>query len=145
MKTKNKTRYLILTVIGFVFLAAGLALIKLIPDAQGFLRALPYIFVGIGTGTFGQNLGSLLQIYALSKDPKAAKKIEIEEKDERNTAIRNKAKAKAYDLMITAYGALLLLLALMKEDVFIILAFVAVYLFIVFSNVYYFSKLQKEM
>lgn len=81
----------------------------------------------------------------MKKDPKAAKKIEIEAKDERNVAISNKAKAKAYDLMQIVFGALILVFALMQVDMYVILAFVAAYLSIIFSMVYYFNKFNKEM
>ncbi len=39
----------------------------------------------------------------------------------------------------------MLVFALMQADLFVTLAFVAAYLFVVFSSVYYLSKYQKEM
>jgi len=112
---------------------------------QGILRTLPYICIGIGTGIFGQNIGTVISRLALRNDPQSAKKIEIETKDERNTAIRNRAKAKSYDLMVMVFGALMMAFALMQVDMYVTLTFVAAYLFIVFSSIYYLSKFQKEM
>ncbi len=145
MKSNMIGKHAVFSIIGFIICATGLVLVKSMPSAQGIMRTLPYICVGIGTGIFGQNLGSVISSLALRKDPQSAKRIEIETKDERNTTIRNKAKAKAYDLMVMVFGALMLAFALMQVDVFLILAFVAAYLFVAFSNVYYLSKYQKEM
>lgn len=143
---KNVTiKNIIFTIIGFVICAAGLVLIKTIPDANGIMLTLPYLCVGIGTGVFGQNLGTVITSLALKNDPMTVKRIEIETHDERNTAIRNKSKAKAYDLMVMVFGSLMLTFALMGVDMFVILAFVAAYLFIVFSSIYFMIKYQKEM
>lgn len=143
---KNKNRmYALLSTIGVILFATGFVLIKLLQDVEGILSTLPYICIGIGAGVFGHNLGELIKNLAVRKDPQAAKQIEIEAKDERNIAISNKAKAKAYDLMLMISGALMLAFALMQIDIYIILTFVAAYLFVVFIFVYYLWKYQKEM
>ncbi len=66
-------------------------------------------------------------------------------KDERNIAISNKAKAKAYDLMQIVFGLLIIVFALMRVDMYVVLVFIAAYLFIIFSMVYYFNKYCSEM
>ncbi|HWQ76302.1 MAG TPA: hypothetical protein VN441_13400 [Syntrophomonas sp.] len=143
-KNKNRT-YVLLSAIGFILFAAGLVLIKFSQNAEGILRTLPYIFVGIGAGIFGHNFGELMKNLAVRKDPEAAKQIEIEAKDERNIAIGNKAKAKAYDLMLMVFGALMLAFALMQVEIYVILTFVTAYLLVVSVFVYYLWKYQKEM
>lgn len=145
MNKSKYDKYALFSVIGFIIFVTGLVLIKSIPEAQGMVRVLPYLCVGIGTGLFGQNLGEILKNAALKKEPQAAKQIEVEAKDERNIAISNKAKAKSYDLMLMVFAALMLAFALMQVDMSMILTFVAAYLFIVFSNIYYLNKYQKEM
>jgi len=145
MNKSKSDKYAVFSVIGLIIFVTGLVLIKSIPGAQGMVRVLPYLCVGIGTGLFGQNLGEILKNAALKKEPQAAKQIEIEAKDERNIAISNKAKAKSYDLMLMVFAALMLAFALMQVDMSMILTFVAAYLFIVFSNIYYLNKYQKEM
>lgn len=145
MKKNESGKHIILTAIGFIIFAVGLVLVKSTPDAEGVLLTLPYLCVGIGTGIFGQNLGAIISGLALKNDPESAKRIEIETNDERNTAIRNKAKAKAYDLMIMVFGALMLAFGLMSADMSVILTFAAAYLFIVFSSIYFLGKYQKEM
>ncbi len=145
MKQYKVGRYVFLAVVGFIIFAVGLALTKLLSNTDGILKILPYIFVGVGSGIFGGNLGTALRNKAMLKNPQAARQMEIEQKDERNQAISNKAKAKVYDLMIFVYAAILLAFALMQVDIYIILTLVAVYLFFIFANVYYLTKYYKEM
>ncbi|MDP4091037.1 MAG: hypothetical protein Q8930_17460 [Bacillota bacterium] len=145
MNNKSAVKYLVYSLIGFIIMCTGAVLGKLTRDAQGIMETLPYIFIGIGAGVFGQNLGTFFNIRAMKKDPQLAKRKEIDVKDERNIAIRNKAKAKAYDLMVIAFGALMMAFALMEVSWAVVLAFVAVYLFVVFSNVYFINKYDKEM
>ncbi|NMC46187.1 MAG: hypothetical protein GYA52_05080 [Chloroflexi bacterium] len=145
MKQYKVGRYIFLSAIGLVIFGAGLVLIKLLPEADGVLKTLPYLCVGMGAGIFGGNLGIAIKNKTMLKNPQAAKQIEVEQKDERNQAISNKAKARAYDLMIYVYGAILLAFALMQVDMYVILTLVAVYLFFVFTNVHYLTKYHKEM
>lgn len=145
MKQYKVGRYVFLSAIGFVIFGAGLALIKLLQEAEGILKTLPYLCVGVGTGIFGGNLGTAIKNKAALKNPQVAKQIEVEQKDERNQAISNKAKARAYDFMIYVYAAILLAFSLMQVDMYVILTLVAVYLSFIFSNVYYLFKYHKEM
>ena len=68
-------------------------------DADGPLKTLPYICVGLGSGIFGGNIGTALKTKLCLKIT-SRKAVEIEQKDERNQAISNKSKARVYDLMI---------------------------------------------
>lgn len=144
MKNDKIKKHVVFSIIGLIICVAGIVMIKTILNPQGIMRTLPYICIGIGAGIFGQNLGSVISGLALLKNPKAAKIME-EEKDERSTAIRNQSKAKAYDLMVMVFGALMLVFALTQVDLTLILAFVAAYLFVIFSGVYYLAKYQKKM
>lgn len=145
MKNKSIGKYLVYSLIGFIIMAVGAILAKLTKDTLGIMQTLPYIFIGIGAGVFGQNLGTTFNFRAMKKDPQFAKQKEIDEKDERNISIRNKSKAKAYDLMVMAFGALMMAFALMEVDWAVVVAIVIVYLFVVFSNIYFISKYNKEM
>jgi ABC-type multidrug transport system fused ATPase/permease subunit len=145
MKQYKVGRYVFLAVIGFIIFCVGLALIKLSQDADGILKTLPYICVGIGSGILGGNLGTAFKNKAMLKNPQAARQMEIEQKDERNQAISNKAKARVYDLMIFVYAAIILAFALMQVDIYVTLTLVAIYLFLIFANVYYFTKYNKQM
>jgi len=142
----NKTisSYLI-TVAGVAILVVGVYFIKTIEDPQGLLRALPYICVGLGSGMFGHGVGEIMTRYAMKHNPAAAKQLEIEKKDERNLAIANRAKAKAYDMMVFVFGALITALALMGIDLTMVLLLVCAYLFIIGYGAYYRFKYSKEM
>lgn len=142
----NKTilSYLI-TVVGVAILAIGVYFIKTIEDPQGLLRALPYICVGLGCGIFGHGMGEIVVRSAMKKNPAAAKQLEIDKKDERNLAIANRAKAKAYDMMVFVFGALITAIALMAIDLTVVLLLVFAYMFILGYNSYYRFKYYKEM
>ena len=60
-------------------------------------------------------------------------------------AIVSRAKAKAYDVMLYLFGALILALGLMKLPVAVILLLVSAYLFVCGSAVYYRLRYEKEM
>ncbi|MWC29176.1 DUF6442 family protein [Paenibacillus sp. MMS18-CY102] len=141
---KPSASYLI-TVAAVAMLAAGLYFIKTIEDPQGVLRALPYICVGLGSAMFGHGMGEIMNRYAMKHNSAAAKQLAIELKDERNQAIANQAKAKAYDMMVFVFGALITALALMGIDLTMLLLLVCAYMFIVGYGTYYRYKYYKEM
>jgi len=134
-----------LGILGLVLLAAGLYLAKTIAVPQGIMRALPYVFIGIGCGLFGQGMGGVIERRVLRKNPEILKQKEIEVNDERNREISNRAKAKAYDTMVFVFGALMITFALMGVDMVAVLLLVFAYLFVVGSHIYYHVKFEKEL
>lgn len=128
---------------GLVLLGAGFVLLRLITGMQG--NPLPYLCIGLGCGLFGHGMGNLLSARALRGSPELARQLAIETADERNVAIRNRAKAKAFDIMLFVFGALMLSFALMQVELAAILLLVGAYLVVTGSQVYYLSKYQKEM
>lgn len=145
MKREGVGRNILFSLIGLVILIAGFVSAKLLADARGVLLTLPYVFIGIGAGIFGGNLGTSITKHHMKKNPQLARQAEIESKDERNITINYKAKAKAYELMQMVFGALILAFALMQTDLHVVLSLIAAYLFIVFSMLYYLNKYNKEM
>ncbi|MFT8322917.1 MAG: hypothetical protein ABF649_18775 [Bacillus sp. (in: firmicutes)] len=135
----------ILTAIGVGLLIGGLYFIKTIEDPQGMLVAMPYICVGVGCVIFGHGIGEIILQHAMKSAPAAAKQLEIDTKDERNLAIANQAKAKAYDMMVFVFGALFFSIALMGTDLIVVLLLFFSYLFIVAYCTYYRFKYDKEM
>jgi len=133
------------TLAGLVLLAGGLYFIRTIDDPQGMMRVLPYILVGLGCSIFGHGIGGMVNQYAMTNAPAAAKQLEIDRKDERNVAIANRAKAKAYDMMVFVFGALIIAISLMGIDLMVLLLLIFVYVLIVGSNSYYRFKYYKEM
>ena len=134
-----------LGILGLVVLAVGLYLVKTIADPKGILLTLPYVFVGIGSGLFGQGVAGVIERYVYKKHPDMQKQKEIEVNDERNREISTRAKAKAYDTMVFVFGALMFSFALMNVEVVVVLLMVFAYLFVVGSHIYYSVKFEKEL
>ena len=142
---KRSIAHYIAIVFGLLLLGTGLYLIKIIIEPQGILRALPYVCIGLGCGIFGHGMGEIINRRALKNHPDVEKQMKIDKQDERNVAIGNRAKAKAYDMMIFVFGALMLALALMGIDMVVVLLLVFAYLFVVGYGIYYRCKFDKEM
>lgn len=133
------------TIIGIIILVGGNLIVKKLNLPEGVLDALPYICIGIGCGLFGHGMGNLITEKTYKDNPDARVQMEIELNDERNIMITNKAKAKAYDLMIFVFGAMLIGLALMNIDMAVILLLVFAYLFVIGYAIYYRCKYEKQM
>ena len=142
---KRNTWQTILGILGLALLALGLYLVKTTNATEGILLTLPYVFVGIGSGLFGQGMGGVIERSVLKKNPEILKQKEIEVNDERNQQISNRAKSKAYDVMVFVFGALMVAFALMGMDIIAVLLLVFAYLFVVGSAVYYRVKFEKEL
>jgi hypothetical protein len=145
VKRNNKGKYIILCIFGAALLACGITMAVLITNATGIMVTLPYIILGIGAGVFGTGVGELCKMHVLNKKRKIAKQLEIEEKDERNKIISNMAKAKAYDLMLYVYAAMLLVFVLVQAPLYVILSMVGMYLFLVVIFICYVAKFNKQM
>ncbi len=143
MKKKYSDYYLVF--LGLILLGLGLFLIKTLSEPQGLMRAFPYVCVGLGCGIFGHGMGNIVSLRALKNNPDIQKRMEIEKKDERNIAISHKAKAKAYDMMLYVFGALMLSFALMGIDMVALLLLVFAFLFIVFYGIFCRCQYDKEM
>lgn len=143
MKSKTSTYSTI--ILGVALLAAGLYLVKAGLVPRGAMRAAPYICIGLGCGLFGKGVGDAVSRRAMGSDPDFKKQLEIETNDERNIAIADKAKSRAFDIMTFAFGALLSSFGLMGIDMTVLLLIVFAYIFVHGLSVYYRFKLDKEM
>ena len=142
---KTKTMQYIGVAAGLLLLAVGLYLVRTLADPQGFLRALPYVCIGVGCGLFGGGLGSRIGDRAVQSDPELARRVRIEQNDERNIAVANSAKGKAFDWMTYVYSALMVSFALMGVDLVPLLLLVFAYLLVHGVALYYRIKFDKEM
>ena len=140
----KETRQYILAAAGILCFITGLVLLKVAAEPKGVLQVLPYLCIGIGCGVFGHGAGEIAANRAYAKNPQLRKQMEIEKQDERNIAIANQAKAKAYDSMLYVLGAVMIAFALMNVQTTTILLLVAAYLLVVGVNVFYLNKYQKE-
>lgn len=135
----------IVAISGLLLLGVGLALLKLIANPQGVMLTLPYICIGVGCGMFGHGLGNMVSNRVAKNNPELKKQIEIDKNDERNVAVSNQAKAKAYDMMLYIFGALMIAFALMGVGVAAVLMLVFAYLLVVGFFIYYLNKYNNEM
>ncbi|MBQ5368634.1 MAG: hypothetical protein IIU56_00265 [Peptococcaceae bacterium] len=133
-----------LAIAGILCFITGLVLLKAIAEPQGVLQVLPYLCIGIGCGVFGHGAGEIAANRAYAKNPQLCKQMEIEKQDERNIAIANQAKAKAYDSMLYVLGAVMIAFALMNVQTTTILLLVGAYLLVVGVFIFYLNKYQKE-
>ena len=108
---KNK-KNLICLLGGLVLWLGGFWLVRRSGISWETLRVLPYLMIGIGCGLFGYGVGEMVNRHVLDSNPTLAKEQEIAQKDERNVALANRAKAKAYDLMTYMMAAVLAYLAI---------------------------------
>lgn len=142
---KKKTFHYLIAVVGLLLLATGLILLKVIVNPQGILLVVPYVCIGFGCGAIGHGVGDIVNNRAAKNNPQLQKQRETDKKDERNIAIVNQAKAKAYNIMLYVFGASMIAFALMRVDMAAVLLLVAAYLYVIGTFVYYFDKYQKEM
>lgn len=136
----RETRYYLLTGLGALFFIIGCVSLVMYSVSQ----VVPYLCIGVGCGAFGHGVGEIATNRALKKDPQLRKQIEIEKQDERNIAITNQAKAKAYDMMLYVFGALMIVFALMNKTMTATLLLVGAYLLVVGVFIFYMNKYQKE-
>lgn len=141
---KNKANYLLI-LLGVILAALGLTLIKTTVNPQGMLRALPYVCIGLGSGLFGHGMGEVLCDRALRGSPEIKRNLEIERKDERNIAIADRAKGRAFDQMTFIFGALMVSFALMGVELAAVLLLVFAYLLVQGFALYYRFKFEREM
>lgn len=89
---KKNVLYLALLAAGILLVICGVTLNTALP------KQLTGIFLGAGAGLLGMSIAKLIIIYVEKKNPSVEKQNRIERKDERNTAIRSRAKARAADI-----------------------------------------------
>lgn len=116
---------LAVAIAGAAVVALGLFLMKQLSSVP-----LPGILIGLGSGALGCGLSGALTERLSRRYPDMAGKT-IEQQDERNVAINNRAKARAYDLMVYVFGALMITFALMNADITMILLLIGAYFIVV--------------
>ncbi len=129
-----------------VLLLVGLGLVVL----GGFYNSEAYktisgVCIGIGAGLSGMSMSKLISALILMRHPELQRRGQIEETDERNAAIRDKAKGKGFDAMSVIYGTAMLICVLLNAGLAVVLVMVAAYLVIHGVTLYYLSKYSREM
>lgn len=119
MKFKNYLVAIIYVVIGIILF--GLSLVQILDQ----------FWSGMGSALFTIGVIRLIRIHRLQKDEKFREKLEIEESDERNHFIRNKAWAWAGYLFVMIMAVASIVLKVFGQDILSIAASGAVCLVLV--------------
>lgn len=136
----RKTLYLALVITGLCLVAAALILRRAdIPDNVGGA------LMGSGSGLAAMGLAQLLTLRAERKDPVQARKKEIEVHDERNVAIRRRAKALSGDTLQWAVLAAAWVSIGFDAPLWVTLAAVVVFALKSALEVYLIVRYQREM
>lgn len=146
MKNKNYVlKNILLSFLGVVLVALGLFIYQKTLGMDKTVVVIPYIFIAIGCGILGHFTGNLIQYYSTKGNEELKRQIEIEKNDERNVLIAEKSKAKAYDLMIYLFAAMLIIFSLMGADKLQLVVLVAIYLSLQIYALYWKSKFESRM
>ena len=90
-------------------------------------RPLSGVMIGVGAGLAGMSLAQLISWRIEKKDPAMARQAMIEQKDERNVIIRDKARATAANITQWLIIALAYMLILIDAPLWATLCAIAVY------------------
>jgi hypothetical protein len=131
--------------IGLLIALIGFLLRVYYPDQSGLLLWIPYLLIGLGGGIFGHFVGDLIKMKLSEKKPSYVKKIEIEQKDERNILVMRLAKEKAYDAMLYIFAGLILIFALMQIQTQVTVMLIVAYVISIITFVIFFNKYNKEI
>ena len=134
---KKQSKNILLALAGLALLAVGLCLVH--------KTYLAYLCIGVGCGLFAHGTGEVWALHTARTNPEAAKMLEIAQKDERNVAIANCAKGKAFDMMTFLFGALFIAFAAMQVEVPVLLILVFAYLLVQGYAVYWRVRLEKAL
>ena len=140
----NNQKYVVLitsiltVVLGFVFNIV-------FDEIEGILIAGPYVMIGVGCGVSGGLGGELLSKRASRRNPDLIESIRIEQNDERNIQIKNKAKAKVLDMIMYLLGPIYIGLAFLSINLVPILILIALNIAGVFYMTHLISRYNKEM
>ena len=136
---KKKSFYVMTLLIGILLLIGGI----LAKNAE--VRNLAGVLTGVGAGLIGMSGANLWMRWFEAKNPEVMRENEIEFKDERNTMIRNRAKAKAGDLIQWLVMGLAYVMIIIDAPLWVVLVTVGVFLLYNVISVYYMNKYQNEM
>lgn len=103
------------------------------------------ILIGVGLGFIGLSISNLIMKHMERKNPELEKQAKIDYNDERNTIIRNRAKAKAGDITQWLIMGIAYITILISAPLWVTLAVVIVFLFYNVLGLYLMNKYQKEM
>lgn len=138
---RKKSFYVITLLVGVSLLGAAFVF-RMFPD---YPKSVGGVCIGIGAGLFGMSVSNLFMKHLEKTDPKIAKQNEIEYADERNTMIRNMAKAKAGDTIQWFIMGIAYITILTGTPLWVTLIIVGVFLLRYILELYFTGIYQKKM
>ena len=144
MDKGGKVVYILLTM-GLLLVIGSVFALYFFGNEKFAYTVISYCIFGGGFGLLGDGIGRLNVARLEKKDPERMKLVNIEKNDERNIAIDEKARAKAYTLSIYLFSAVLVALAIMRVDIKALLLVLAADLLVLAYSLYIRIKLYKEM
>ena len=139
MMRKSARFCAVLLALSLVLLAAALLLRGRLPGSWSG------VLIGLGAGIFGASLSGLLMRRWESRNPEFAKQNEIDSRDERTTAIRSLAKARAGDVVQWCVMGIAWLSIPAEAPLWLTLAAVGVFLLYSVLSLAFMIRLEKEM
>lgn len=136
---KKKSFYIITLILGIALI--GVSFLFKGED----LKTISGLAIGIGSGLFGMSIANIIMKNLEQKDPEGMKQKEIEFKDERNTIIRYRAKAKAADIIQWFIMGIAYLTIIISAPLWVTLTTICVFLLYNILSIYLMNKFQKEM
>ena len=129
-KNKNVIKDWFLTFLGIGLVVAGFLIHKnSVSSTDKMIVTIPYI----------------IKHFSIENHEELEKRMQIAKNDERNILIAEKSKAKAYDLMIYMFAAMLIIFSLMSVDKIAIIIMAAIYLSIQIYALYWRFKYENKM
>lgn len=136
---KKRSLYLVMLIIGICCIGASF----IFNDAT--MKPVAGSLIGIGAGLMGISIANLIMKHMERKNPELEKQSQIDYNDERNTMIRNRAKAEAGDITQWLIMGVAYITILISAPLWVTLAVVIVFLIYHFIGIYLMNKYQKEM
>ena len=139
MKKQPKSYYIY---IGIIIFAVGLLLKFTIPASDGALQTLPFVLTGFGAGIIGVGVLNISRKKMIDNDPQKAKQYEINEKDERNIQIREKAGYATWYTTLFMLSAISLTFVVLDLKIagFIMLGALFIHIISLFSYIYIYNR-----
>ncbi len=134
---KKKSFYVALIIAGACLLG-----LRFFPEMP---KSIDGIFIGVGAGLLALGISNLIMKHWETTQPDLMKQNQIEFLDERNTMIRNRAKAKVSGIIQWFVMGIAYVTILISAPLWVTLAVVGVFLLKNILELYFMNKYQKEM
>ncbi len=130
---------------GLIVLGLALVLVSIFVFGDAEPKAVFGMMLGVGAGLFGMSVSGLVAIRYEKTHPDMARQSQIEQKDERNTMIRDKAKSRAGDIVQWLIVAMAYIMILIDAPLWVTLVQLLVFMAYRVLWICYMRKFQKEM